>query len=165
MGGYRQWQLPRSHPDHLDSWTPARMYSRFQKILTHWQNALQENKHTIVMMDDNIDTLQNTSHNSNYKVQTLKDAFIRHTQARDLVVHNFTPTRHMHGVSPSCIDHITSNCPLLVHSTSTHNSGASDHSILTCTYSTKFSTAKPSFIVTRDKALLTHEALDQYVDN
>ena len=165
MGGYRQWQLPRSHPQHLGSDSVVQQYNRFQKILTHWHNASLENKHIIVMMDDNIDTLQNTVHNQRYNVQTLKDAFIRHTQTHGIVFHNTVPTRYMSNTTPSCIDHISSNCPQSMHNIMTHNTGASDHCILTGTYSTKFSTVSPSFITTRDKALLTPSSLEQFIDN
>lgn len=163
MGGYRQWQLPRTHPQHRDSGTVSQQYKRFQLILTQWALALRENKNTIVMMDDNIDTIT-SQHNARYNIQTLKNAYFRHTQSHNLVIHNNAPTRHMRGVKPSCIDHITSNIPQFVHNVKTHHTGASDHSILAFTYSTSFSTDKPLYRMTRDTSLLTPANMEHYID-
>ena len=165
MGGYRQWQLPQKHPLYLGSNVPTQMYARFMHILTNWALALHENKHTIVMMDDNLDTIKGSNHNAKYNTKTLKDAFFRHTQDHGIVLHNTMPTRFQNGTTPSCIDHISSNCPLLIHNTTTHHSGASDHSILTALYTTQQRTDRPTYRQTRDTKLLTRQALEQYIDN
>ena len=163
MGGYRQWQLQRTHPQQLNSHTSTQQQARWQIILTQWTLALQENKHTIVLMDDNIDTIHNNTHNTRYSIQQLKTAFLAHTQDHGTFIENTKPTRHMFNTTPSCIDHITTNCPTLMHNTTTHITGASDHCILTTTYSTKHKTQQPSYIKTRDKDLLTKHSMTQFI--
>ena len=162
MGGYRQWQLPNTHPRHTNSHTITQQHTRWKGILTQWASALHENKHTIVLMDDNIDTANN-NHNNKYNIQQLKNAFLTHNNDHGTFIENTKPTRHMINTTPSCIDHITTNCPTLMHNTTTHITGASDHCILTTTYSTRHKTQQPQYIKTRDRDLLTRHAMQQFI--
>ena len=63
MAGYRQWTLLKEmnmgRKDHH-----TEQLTRLNILLSKWKKALNENKDTIIMMDDNIDSLGNTSHNT-----------------------------------------------------------------------------------------------------
>ena len=51
--------------------------------------------------------------------------------------HNELHTYYVKQQPISCIDHIYSNCPHKITNVCTHNTGQSDHSILTAIYHTK----------------------------
>ena len=133
MGGYRQWKLPKAlidiinNPNHqiiinnvkLDLLQNAQSYKdlinsqlkRYQLILQQWNMALTENKHTIVLMDDNIDTSLNAKHNKKYKITDLHDHMLSHININQITQHNNDHTRYVSHQPPSTIDHIYSNCP------------------------------------------------------
>ena len=89
MGRYRQWTLLKqliniiNNPNHqiyinqikLASLDNPQQYKelnnpqfrQYQIILQQWTNALTQKINTIVLMDDNIDTSLNASHNKNIK--------------------------------------------------------------------------------------------------
>ncbi len=166
MSGYRQWQLPKNHSNYnTESHTVPQQYKRLDNILTKWTTALQQHKNTIVMMDDNIDTLPNNIHNNKYKIQTLKNRLMTYLQTNNLANHIHLPTRHSSNTTPSCIDHIYTNCPTQIHNTQIHNTGASDHCLLTTTYTTKHTTLQPTHIYKRKYHLLTQHTLEQYIQN
>ncbi len=56
-------------------------------------------------------------------------------------------------------------CPTKIHNTATHTTGASDHSILSTTYSTKHITTQPSYIKTCKHHLLTQHTLEQFIQH
>ena len=65
----------------------------------------------------------------------------------------------------SCIDHNYSNCPQKITQVTTQNTGQSDHAILTANYHTKAPINLPKFVYTREKHLLTHHTLNEYLSN
>ena len=165
MAGYRQWQLPNTHPQHTNSHLNTAQHSRFKDILQKWSMALQEHKHTIVLMDDNINTTHHNTHNARYNIQALQDTLTQHMHDNNIVIHNNTPTHFSHNTTPSCIDHIYSNCPTLLHNTTTLHTGASDHSILTTQYNTRNTTTQPTHISVRPRHLLTQHSLEQHIQH
>ena len=108
MGGYRHWNLPKeliniiNNPNHqilinkikLDILPNAQQYKdlinsqlkRYQLILQQWTKALSENNHTIVLMDDNIDTSLNAKHNKKQKITDLFDQRLSHIHNHDMTI-------------------------------------------------------------------------------
>ena len=72
--------------------------------------ALKENKDTIVMMDDNLDSLFNSSHNHTYNLKPLTNELNDFLLNNTLVVHNNKITHYSNIYPNSCIDHVHSNC-------------------------------------------------------
>merc|ERR1712112_532441 len=66
--------------------------------------------------------------------------------------------------TPSCIDHIFSNCPNKLINTTTHTNTNSDHSFLTTTYVSQEAIYTPKFIKIRDKKQLTRQNLKTCID-
>ena len=87
MGGYRQWQLPKLL-DNTNTKTPKKQLDRFKIILQKWQIALAESKDTIVLMDDNIDTYIDNTHNKRYNIKELKELLTQHVINNNLTIHN-----------------------------------------------------------------------------
>ena len=94
-------------------------------------------------MDDNINTLENADFTNRQYIKDMKDNLYDFTNDNDITIHNDKPTRHMTNTEPSCIDHITSNCPDNIYNLKTHLTTSSDHCSLTFTYSTKTDKYKP----------------------
>ena len=163
MAGYRQWRTPKQL-NIQNSHTNTQQKLRLLQITTQWTKALAENKNTITLMDTNIDTSHNSDHNKKQKIQPLHDIFTQHINTHSLVIHNNTPTHHSNNTS-STIDHITSNCPLKIHNTTTHTTGASDHSIITAIYKTKQTMTQPNLKFKRQHHLLTEHTLTEYINN
>ena len=159
MGGYRQWTLPKelikiiNNPNYqisinqikLDILPSANQYKdliksqlkRYQIILNQWTTALAEKNHTIVLMDDNIDTSLNANHNKKYKIMDLSDLRSNHINTNDITQHNFDFTRYASHQPPSCIDHIYSNCPNNMTNISTDRNIFSDHCTITGQFNSK----------------------------
>ena len=79
----------------------------------------------------------NNTFNTNYKINTIKDMAIEFLNDNNYTTHNDTDTYYIKQKPISCIDHIYSNCPHKITNVTTHNTGQSDHSILTARYHTK----------------------------
>ena len=87
MGGYRQWQLPKLL-DNTNTKTSKKQLDRFKIIIQKWQKALAETKDTIVLMDDNIDTHIDNTHNKRYNIKELKELLTQHVINNNLTIHN-----------------------------------------------------------------------------
>ena len=164
MGGYRQWQLPKSF-DKTNTKTAKKQLERWNLILDKWQLALKEKRDTIVLMDDNIDTSLNNNHNKNYNIKQLFDNYQKHINENNLTLHNSDFTRIVSHQPPSCIDHITSNCCNKIINVKTHNNIFSDHKIITAQYNAVLKIYHPKFIKSRNFRLLTTEAISLYINN
>ena len=79
--------------------------------------------------------------------------------------HNDADTYHLKQKPISCIDHIYSNCPHKITNVITHNTGQSDHSILTARYHTKAPITPRRQVFTRKKYKLTAHALNQHLQH
>merc|ERR1712208_139069 len=105
-------------------------------VLDQWKKAHKEKKEIIVLTDDNIDH-NNSTFNTNYKVNNIKDMTLEFLTDNNYTTHNELHTYYVRQQPISCIDHIYSNCPHKITNVLTHNTGQSDHSILTAIYHTK----------------------------
>ena len=79
--------------------------------------------------------------------------------------HNEHITYYIKQQPISCIDHIYSNCPHKITNVTTHNTGQSDHSILTAIYHTKAPIEPKRQFFSRKKHKLTTHALNQHLQN
>ena len=62
MGGYTQWRLFKQL-NIQDIHKTNKQIDRFKIILNQWENAINENKEVIILMDTNIDTLTDSNDN------------------------------------------------------------------------------------------------------
>lgn len=88
------------------------------------------------MTDDNMDH-NNTNFDNTYKISNIKDITSTFLNNNNYTIHNEANTYHINQNPISCIDHVYSNYPHKVTHITTHNTGQSDHSILTAKYHTK----------------------------
>ena len=79
----------------------------------------------------------NNTFNNNYKINNIKEMTTEFLSNNNYTTHNDDYTYHIKQTPISCIDHIYSNCPQKITNVTTHNTGQSDHSILTARYHTK----------------------------
>ena len=145
MGGYRQWTIPK-YFNIIKSKSITNQMNRWLLLLDKWKTALKENKDTIVMMDDNIDSTYNSSHNLTYKLKPLKDALKNLLVNNNLIVHNNKITHYSTIYPNSCIDHIYSNCFNKISNSTTIMTGASDHAHISIVYSSTENIIYPKFI-------------------
>ena len=164
MGGYRQWSVP-SKLNIPNSKHVSCQKERFQLLVNNWERALKEKKDTIVMMDTNIDTRCNTSHNAQYKIKDLFDMLFAHLNKYGICIHNKKFTRYRAHQQPSCIDHIFSNCPVKIIDVKTTLTGMSDHCILSAKYTFNGKPYEPSYRISRNFQALTKSALELAIDN
>ena len=125
-----------------------------------WQKASNEKKEVIVMTDDNIDH-NNNNFNTSYKTTNIKYITSKFLDDNNYTTHNESNTYFVSQYPISCIDHIYSNCPQKVTHVTTHNTGQSDHAILTAKYHTKAPITTPKLIYTRQTHLITEHSLNQ----
>merc|ERR1712240_978051 len=160
---YRQWALPKalgipkSNNMHNQS-------TRWTTVLKQWTKAHKEKKEIIVLTDDNIDH-NNSTFNTNYKVSNIRDMTVEFLTDNNYTTHNELQTYYVKQQPISCIDHIYSNCPHKITNVSTHNTGRSDHSILTAIYHTKAPIAPRRQYFSRKKYKLTKHALNQHLEH
>ena len=102
------------------------------------------------MTDDNMDH-NNQSFNNTYKITNIKDITSTFLTNNNYTTHNETNTYFINQKPISCINHIYSNCPQKVTHVTTHNTGQSDHAILTAKYHTKAPITNPKLVYTRQK--------------
>ena len=107
MGGYRQWAYPKIYGQ-PKSKTPKNQFLRWNLIIQKWTKAISENRDTIVMMDDNIDTNVNSNHSKDYRIKDLYNLLLTHINTHNITIHNSQFTRYMIKNAPSIIDHIFS---------------------------------------------------------
>ena len=117
------------------------------------------------MMDDNLDSNQNSMHNKIYKLKDLHDVKKIHLDTYNISQHNFKNTHFRKQRNPSCIDHIFSNCPNNINNVTTHTNCMSDHSILTANYNTKNIKTYPKFIKIRKWNKLTKNKLKHEIEH
>merc|ERR1712240_894556 len=160
---YRQWSLPKALGI-LKSNNMHNQYNRWTMVLDKWTRAYKEKKEIIVLTDDNIDH-NNSTFNTNYKVGSIKDMTVDFLTSHNYTTHNDEHTYYIRQDPTSCIDHIYSNCPQKITGVTTHNTGKSDHSILTAIYHTKAPIAPRRQYFTRKKHKLTKHALNQYLEH
>ena len=163
MGGYRQWRIPQKI-DKNDTRSTKHQLSRYGQILAKWQLAINENKDVLVAMDDNIDSNKDSKINKQYKLKGLIDLLQSHMAQNNISQHNHQNTHFQSNHSPSCIDHIYSNCPNKVSNVTTIPCTIADHHIISCIYKTNATIYKPRFIKSRNFKLLTRESLSQHVE-
>ena len=185
MGGYRQWKLPKdlisviNIPNHqitinnvkLELLQNAQQYKvlinsqlkRYNLILQQWNKALMEKNHTIVLIDDNIDTSINANHNKRFKVTDLHDQMLNHINVNEITQHNNDYTRYVSHHPPSTIDHIYSNCPNNIKNIKTNTNLFSDHCTITGQYYSKEAIYQPKFFFKRNVKLLTKSELTKYI--
>merc|ERR1712115_572835 len=137
---------------------------RWKSVMSQWQKAHKENKEIIVLTDDNMDYNNNTF-NNNYKINNIKEITTEFLNNNNYTTINDTNTYHIKQKSISCIDHIYSNCPHKITHVTTHNTGQSDHSILTARYHTKAPITPRRQFFTRKKYKLTAHALNQHLQH
>merc|ERR1712240_255237 len=160
---YRQWTLPKALGI-LKSNNIHNQQNRWTKVIDKWVRANKENKEVIVLTDDNIDH-NNSTFNTNYKVGTIRDMTVDFLTSNNYTTHNEIQTYYNKQQPISCIDHIYSNCPQKITGVTTHNTGRSDHSILTAIYHTKAPIAPRRQYFTRNKHKFTKHALNQHLEH
>ena len=116
-------------------------------------------------MTENIMDNNNHNFNNNYKITNIKDITNTFLTNTNYTTHNQTNIYFINQKPVSCINHIYSNCPHKVTHVTTHNTGQSDHAILTAKYHTKAPITTPKLVYTRQKHLLTEHTLKQYLTN
>ena len=164
MCGYRQWQLLKML-NNPKSCNPKEQLGRFKNIIDNWEKALSENRDTIVMMDNNIDSNPNSSHYKTYKLKDLYNTLQGHLNKHHLTLHNTKLTRFASHQPPSCIDHIYSNCANKITNVITHSNPSSDHSIITAEYNSVHQIYHPKFIKVRNYKSLNRFNLEKYINN
>merc|ERR1711867_38221 len=160
---YRQWSLPKALGIHK-SYNSHNQTLRWKSVISQWQKAYKENKEIIILTDDNMDHNNNTF-NNNYKINNIKDMTIEFLNNNNYTTHNDENMYYVKQKPISCIDHIYSNCPQKITKVTTHNTGQSDHSIITAKYHTKAPITPRRQIFTRKKHLLTAHALNQHLQH
>ena len=165
MGGYRQWKLPAIVDPDNNKNKDKKQLQRLGLIIEKWEDALKEGKHTIVAMDDNIDTNINAKHNKIYKIENLAAMLRDHLEDKGLITHNNELTRFQQNQDPSCIDHLYSNCPRNISNVITHKNLFSDHSLISLIYNTKSKFYTPKFTNVRNFKLLSRERMLLFLDN
>lgn len=164
MGGYRQWKLLKIM-NVSKSGSNNQQFNRYKNIIEMWEKAMYENKETIVLMDDNIDSNPNSSHNKSYNLKKIYDILQSLINKHDVTQHNNKMTRFATHQPPSCIDHIYSNCPNKISNVKTHSNATSDHSIITAQYTSKHQIYHPKFIKIRKHSLINKYNLTSYINS
>merc|ERR1711873_86705 len=88
----------------------------------------------------------NNNFNNNYKINNIKEITTDFLKNNNYTTDNDTNTYHIKQNPISCINHIYSNCPHKITHVTTHNTGQSDHSILTAKYYTKAPITTPKLV-------------------
>jgi len=92
IGHYRQWQLPREIQNNAQQYNTQEF--RYTKTIEIFNNILDDRHDTVIIGDDNIDTLNNHNlyHNSNnILIKNTRDEFII---KNNITVHNKKATFH-----------------------------------------------------------------------
>ena len=177
MSGYRQWDTPyegrKSNEGSLQKYNSIKgQLLRYKSIIKDWVLACKEGKNVIIMMDDNLDDSQESTCNDvnqpnfakSSKLVSLFDLRVETLIDCNLIIHNKNHT-FFKGENKSTIDHIYSNCPGNIDDINTITTGFSDHSMISCNYSTIVNNTWPKFAFKRDKSLSNKHNLEQFLDN
>ena len=178
---FRQWQLP-SNLEHNNSNTKCSQINRYKTFVNQISRASNDKSNIIIMSDDNLNTLDDhslSSNSRNFELKNIRDNFLIENS---MVIHNKESTFFRNNVR-SCIDHIFSNCPTHIDNVCTHsntntpnycklkaniinnsNPVLSDHSILSCNYTSKDICIPQQFKIIRNNKLLTKEKLQYYFE-
>ena len=159
-----EWKLPKIIDPNNKKDAINKQLSRLQLIIDQWTNALKENKHTTIAMDDNLDSNPNAAHNKIYKIYKLVTLFNDHLESNGITTHNKKMTRYESNSPPSSLDHFYSNCPTNIDNVQTHTNIFSDHSIISLCYSSKLKIYQPKFIKVRNRKLLTKNRLEKFIN-
>ena len=135
-GGYRQWKLPKE-VNFPNSGSPNNQKLRWDAFLKKYQLALNEGKDICTLMDDNINTLFNADLSNRTHILDMKESFENFSNDNNIAFLNDEPTRFISGCDPSCIDHLTTNCPDKFFNTNTVKTNISDHCCLVSNYKNK----------------------------
>ena len=148
-GSYRQWSLLKEMGV-KDSGSIKNQDIRYQKSIENWQKALDENRETLFLADDNIDSNINSDINKKYKTFSMQQLLQEHLTKNNLIQHNHENTRYVRHQKDSCIDHLYSNVANKITDVRTHRNAFSDHAFITAVYHSKEQIYNPKFLKTRD---------------
>ena len=162
-GSYRQWSLLKEMGI-KNSGTIQQQEDRYKKSIENWQKALDENRDTIFLTDDNIDSNINSDLNKKYRTQNLQSILYDHMIKNNLLQHNHENTRFVRHHKESCIDHIYSNVPNKISDVKTHRNSFSDHSFISAVYHSQEQCYNPKFIKTRNFRNLNKTSLHLTLD-
>ena len=110
---------------------------RWDCFLSKYQIAVDEGKDICTLMDDNINTLSSADFSNRVHIRDMKESLESFVNDNNIAILNEEPTRFLSGVDPSCIDHITTNCPEIFFNTNTIKTNISDHCCLVTNYKKK----------------------------
>ena len=132
--GYRQWRL-LGQKDDMSASTSEQL-ARWTIFLGKWEEALQEGKEVIVMLDANLDFLTwrdcehlPSSHSSN-RLSDLVDALFDRILPLGVSQMVTGATRMERGQPKAGLDHIYTNKPEKLSSIQSYFTGMSDHKLL-----------------------------------
>ena len=110
-----------------------------------------------------LNTLPNADLNGRGYIRDMIDKYESLSNDNNLVTMNNEATRYCSGVEPSCIDHITTNCPDKLFNINTIKSIFSDHCYLVGNYKNKNMSYKPKKIKIRNHRALTKAKLENAI--
>ena len=131
---YREWGYMRQN-DNISHSDNAQL-TRWSRFIELWQQALSEDKETIVIGDVNIDCLKwgemddILSTDKIYKQKPLIKLLFENIFPSGVSQLINVPTRFCPGQEPSGLDHIYSNKPEKLSNITAHTNGGSDHKVL-----------------------------------
>ena len=161
-GYYRQWNLPKTMRNNTSD-SNKNQIERYDQYLKMWKKAIDEKKDTIIIGDDNIDTLNpdlNTMNSHNKKLYLKLTEQIEDT---NMVISNYEPTFGIKSGKYSTIDHIYNNCPKKIINITTLNNNFTDHQLLRFMYLTKAQVYRAKFKYIRNTKLLNANTLQLHV--
>ena len=114
-------------------------------------------------MDDNLNTLPNADFTGRGHIRDMIDHYESFLNDHNLVTMNEEATRFCSGTEPSCIDHITTNCPDKLFNINTVKSIFSDHCGLVGNFKNKNMSYKPKRIKIRNHRALSKIKLENAI--
>ena len=161
-GGYRQWQFPKI-VNVSNSGSASNQKLRWDGFLSKYKIAVDEGKDICTFMDDNINTLPYADYSNRMHIRDMKESLESFANDNNIAILNDEPTRFLSGVDPSCIDHITTNCPEKFYNTNTIKTTISDHCCLVTNYKNKKIKYQPKKIKIRNFKNLTKIKLENAI--
>ena len=147
--GYRQWKT-------VSGGQEARRISaqieRWNKMLTTWDNALSEDKETIMMLDANINALNWTELNKpetdpyDVQLKPLVEALFEKILPQGITMLIKQPTHHWRGKATRALDHIYTNNPEKASEAEVIWTGMSDHALVKFKRYTRKLDKKPRYV-------------------
>ena len=163
--GYRQWRLLGQDDDSSAS-VPAQL-TRWSIFISKWEEALQEGKEVIVMLDANLDhlTWQNSSclpaHHSSNRLKSLVDLLFEKIIPLGVSQLVRGATRFARGHQKSGLDHLYSNMPDKLSQPRTYFTGMSDHKLVKVIRYTKSFKQLPRYVRKRTFKDFNEESFHQ----